>query len=147
MNRIKKRALTALIGVAVISLVITSVAASPKISGNTPLYAFRMEQASSKMNFLPTAVNGFVYTAEEGYNFNYSATGCCGDVKPLDTSDATPTCALTCYPTSCTCWQTCPYTCAATCPVTCDDPTCPNTCPVTCVPTCTDSCYQSCIFC
>ena len=125
----------AAICVAIAFCAVTVVAASPKSRVNAPLYTFRMEQASSKMNFLPTAVNGFVYTAEEGYNFNYSATGCCGDVKPLDTGDATPTCALTCYPTSCTCWQTC------------DDPTCPNTCPVTCVPTCTGSCCQSCIFC
>jgi len=110
MNRIKKRALTALIGAAVISLVITSVAASPKISGNTPLYAFRMEQASSEMSFLPKEKTTFVYTTERGYTLNYDTAEACnvwGNVKAI-------------YTGKYTCYLTCPYTCWYTCPNTCE---------------------------
>lgn len=62
----------AVISVAIASLVITYVAASTGTS-YTPLYTFRMEQASSKMNFLPTEVNEFIYGAEKGHTLGPGA--------------------------------------------------------------------------
>lgn len=151
MNRIKKRALTALIGVAVISLVITSVAASPKISGNTPLYAFRMEQASSEMSFLPKEKTTFVYTTERGYTLNYDTAEACNvwgsnyrvqdfPQMVLDTAHAT------CFSHTClhTCWEsTCQHSCHGTCRFTCWN-TCIPTCYGTCVLTCQQSCWLIC---
>jgi hypothetical protein len=37
---------------------------------STPLYTYRMEQASNKMHFLPTEMNGFTYIAEKGYTLD-----------------------------------------------------------------------------
>ena len=47
---------------------------------NTPLYTFRMEQASGEMNFLPTEKNTFIYTSEKGYTLecNTSTSSCQG---------------------------------------------------------------------
>jgi hypothetical protein len=139
------------------------VVARPSTS-NTPLYTVRMEQVSSKMNFLPTEMNSFTYTAENGYKLNLEVGGYwIADQINLDTTPQN-TCRITCVPicppdtlgghtcedTSCqpTCLTqdpTCPYTCI-TCNPTCDDPwTCPDTCPFTCNPTCNDlwTCYLS----
>jgi len=149
MNRIKKRALTALIGAAVISLVITSVAASPKISGNTPLYAFRMEQASSEMSFLPKEKTTFVYTTERGYTLNYDTAEAC-NVWGSNYGGDVPT-AHTCFPHRClhtyaldrrTCSGTCILTCWGTCGGTCRDSTCQHTCLETCVFTCFGTCFD-----
>ncbi|MBU7026897.1 MAG: hypothetical protein HXS48_08140 [Theionarchaea archaeon] len=57
MNR--KKVSIAVVSMAVAFLAVTCVTASPRTS-NTPLYTFRMEQASSEMNFLPTAVRVFL---------------------------------------------------------------------------------------
>ncbi|MBU7025511.1 MAG: hypothetical protein HXS48_01115 [Theionarchaea archaeon] len=127
----RKMMVIAAISVAVASLAITAVTASPWAS-DTPLYTFRMEQASSKMNFLPTEMNQFTYTAENGYTLDYEVVGYCSDVKPLDTG------VWTCYYSTCggpTCWLTCPASCYGTC----NDPTCGSTC-VTCPWTCGGSC-------
>jgi hypothetical protein len=35
------------------------------------LYTYRMEQASSSMNYLPTEMNEILYTAKRGYKLNY----------------------------------------------------------------------------
>ena len=141
----KMQKLIVITGVTLAVLAVTAVASSS--TTNTPLYTLRMEQASNKMNFLPTAVNEFIYTAENGYQLNYGFTDdCCVAGSPDDTYE------LTCdyYKT---CWDTCPRTCQGstctpTCPATCNDPTCPATCPVTCDdPTCPwtcDTCYQTC---
>jgi len=109
-----KRILLAAISVAVVFLGVTAVTASSSL--NTPLYTLRMEQVSSKMDFLPSTVNEFTYTAEQGYKLDYDVSGeCCSSVKPLGT-----------YPNT-------------QCPDTCDDFTCENSCEDTCRPTC-DTC-------
>lgn len=146
----KQKALVVVASVSCALLVASAVIASSL--PNTPLYTVRMEQASSRMNFLQTAVNGFTYTAENGYTVNYNAAGYCGDV-PLEitvgrtcegTCDIDPTCPNTCWSTcdDPTCGDTCPNTCEATCD-TCSQ-TC-DTCPQTCIgPTCEDTCEAYC---
>ncbi len=149
----KKKMLAAVMGVAAVSLVVMSVTAG-SFFANTPLYIFRMEQASSQMNFWPAAVNGFTYTTENGCTVSVCVAGC--GVIPLDLKSQRDTeCDETCFSTCpVTCW-TCPSTCDATCPQTCDDPTCPytcyETCPNTCEytcddPTCAYTCEQTCHY-
>ncbi len=154
----------AVISVVVVSFAIACVSASPWAS-TTPLYAIRMEQASSKMSFLPTAVNSFTYTTEKGCTLTHDSSGCCGGTLLEITSGRTcegtciePTCENTC-PNTCsgsTCGSTCPNTCGATCDTcssTCDtcDETCGagSTCTYTCgiSPTCGGfTCIISCIY-
>ncbi len=123
------------IGIIVMSVVFTGFAvtwifALPQPS--TPLYTFRMEQASSKMNFLSTPASAFMYTTEKGYTLNSSAAGCCNVL--LDTG------VWTCYYSTCG-GETCILTCPVSCHGTCNDPTCPDTCNPTCnVPTCPNTC-------
>ena len=136
----RKKVLITVASIAMASLAITAVTAS-SLALNTPLYTLRMEQASSKMNFLPTAMNKFAYTTENGYNLDYEAlVGYCGAVPlgSLYTCEVTcpyVTCVVgtcsscsgyTCDATSCqpTCWYTCEWTCNQwTCPgFTCDGP-------------------------
>ena len=116
----------------------------------TPLYTYRMEQASHTMNFLPTEMNKFTYTAEEGYMLNHNAVVCCSSVVPLITGGVN-TCDTCDQPT---CWSTCPDTCEPTCPntcmgatcSTCTQPTCETceeTCPYTCS-TCSSTCWNTC---
>jgi hypothetical protein len=149
----KKKMLLVAVITGITSLAITGVTAH-SFTSNTPLYTLRMEQASNKMNFLPTAVNEFTYIAEKGYGLTYntqgdcSMNGYCGDANPLGTGVSCVqtqcdtcytycgqnTCQYTC-PDTCgdTCGNTCPYTCPYTCEYTCDDPTCGGTCgEVTC---------------
>jgi hypothetical protein len=131
MNR--KKMLIAVTNMALVFLVATFVTAHPSTS-NTPLYTLRMEQASSRMNFLPTTMNNFTYITEQGYEANYDVLGCCGGIEPLDTG------VWTCYYSTCggpTCWLTCPASCYGTC----YDPTCPATCPYTCGYSCGGTCY------
>ena len=120
----------------------------------TPLYTARMEQVSSKMNFLPTTVNDLVYTAKEGctvmYGTGYGAAfkvpagtcyNTCGDTCPATCETCYDTCGKTCPATCETCWDTCPVTgctpCGDTLPETCPDTceTCYNTCGNTCAVT------------
>jgi hypothetical protein len=142
---------------AVSGLVISFAVAASSSPLNTPLYIFRMEQASSEMNFLPTEMNKFVYAAENGCNLNVEIDGYWiaeevrHDTNPRNTCRITciPTCPPyteggdTCNPTSCqpTC-RTC-YTCNPTCnnPWTCYL----STCAPTCNPTCNNpwTCYLS----
>ncbi len=151
----KQKALVAVASVSCALLVASALAGS--LTLNTPLYTFRMEQASSKMNFLPTIMNGFTYTTENGHTLNYDATGYCG--MPLDVTSG-KTCEGTCqgqetcqgYNTcDLTCWSTCPNTCGSTCPLTCD--TCDHTCGtcetcITCRVTCIGStCWETCFPC
>ncbi|MBU7018679.1 MAG: hypothetical protein HXS44_14310 [Theionarchaea archaeon] len=128
----QKRILAAVLGTFLIMLAISTLVASSQI--NTPLYARRMEQASSKMNFLPTEMNGFTYSTEQGYILNYGAGGCCGG--PVLDPVAIRTIDGTCVE------PTCPDTCR----LTCDDPTCEDSCPVTCPLTC-DTCTHTCASC
>ena len=56
----------AAVGVVFAVLAVNAVGARPSTS-DTPLYTLRMEEASSEMNFLPTEMNTFTYTAEKGF--------------------------------------------------------------------------------
>ena len=115
--------------ISIFTLVAVAFITASSLAANTPLYTVRMEQMSSKMSFLPTTVNKFIYSAENGCVLNYSADGYY-DVRPLGTKD-------TCIGDTCdepTCGETCPNTWCHTCPSTCQ-PTC-STCPPTCPPTC-----------
>ena len=122
---------------AAIALLAVTVTASPW-SSNTPLYTYRMEQVSSKMNFLPTEQSIFAYTTEKGCTVDYTVLGS-GHIQPAEKL-TTRTCEGE------TCEDTCPNTCSgATCPNTCDQYTCEvcvtlSTC-VTCDgPTCAPPC-------
>lgn len=147
------------ISIAVISVVAVALAVTAATAGawaiHTPLYTIRMEQASNKMNFLPTERNAFTYATEKGYTLNYNLSGgYCGGIVPL-ASDGDPGCddttspqclpdpeslIGTCEGWTCgnTCWYTCRYvntcanTCPDTCPYSCGVPTCGNTCGNTC---------------
>ncbi|MBU7017369.1 MAG: hypothetical protein HXS44_07650 [Theionarchaea archaeon] len=144
MNR---KIVIAAIGVIMVFLVVTYATAS--FSVNTPLYRYRMEQSSSKMNFLPTALSTFAYTAEKGYQVKCDVLGSVGDDGD-GTDSVVITCqttGYTCLPTcesSCpdTCWPTCPDTCWYTCDYTCDI-TC-STCDVTCFPGCLTAVTETC---
>lgn len=135
---------------AVVLLAGAFVTANPQMT--SPLYTIRMEQASSEMNFLPTAVNEFTYSTEKGYSLTYGVAGCC--VTPIALTEGIPckvtfeTCVKTCLTCS-TCGSTCGYTCGCSCGFTCD--TCVATCGNTCNPTCNaitcDSCIDTCITC
>ncbi|MGD2249683.1 MAG: hypothetical protein PVF58_14845 [Candidatus Methanofastidiosia archaeon] len=113
-----KKVVLAGFSVVVTLIMVTGVYASDMLS-STPLYMVRMEQQSNDMNFLPTEINEFTYSAETGYTITYNA-GFCG-ASPLGP-------APTCEQNPCQ-WtvDTCPYTCLSTCPATCFE-TCPNTC-------------------
>ena len=130
-----RKSIVVVISVVVVGLAVTAVTARSWTT--TPLYTYRMEQASNKMNFLPTEMAGFTYTAEKGYTIPFETVNLSGDT-PLDTWQTPYTCI----------YSTCEYTCE-----TCDAPTCPDTCPATCNtcaytcactvscgPTCQDSC-------
>lgn len=142
----KQKMSIAAVGVALVLFAVTAVAASAWTL-NTPLYMVRMEKASNKMNFLPTAVTEFTYTTEKGYNLDYCVAGSCGvtplATTPISTCDTCDTC-WTCPFTVCTCLVscggTCPETCPNTCEYTCDDPTCYDTCEQTCRYTCEKPC-------
>jgi hypothetical protein len=136
-------------------------ATATSLMADTPLYTFRMEQASSKMNFLPTETSSFTYTAEIGCTVTYAVERYCGFAMPLMTTPYDTLCE-TCGPETCdtcqtceeTCEETCYPTCQNTCWQTCNDPTCPGTCPVTCStcnptctePTCPTTCWDTCSF-
>lgn len=131
MNKTQKMSF-AVIGVALVSLAVTCVSAASWTS-NTPLFTLRMEQASSKMNFLPTEKATFAYTTELGYNLNYN----------VDSRTGEPLGNCTDYDT--TCLITCPESCAGTCDTcggyTCDETSCQPTCPAgTCAWTCGPTC-------
>lgn len=131
----RKKMSVVLTGGIVAFLAMTCITALPRMT-STPLYTVRMEQASSEMNFLPTEMNTYVYTAAKGYNLNCCITGRCscsgGDVNPL-----LPYTCGTCdeyyceEPTHCgtcvTCYSTCQSSCGGTCS-TCSGSTCEDTC-------------------
>lgn len=120
-----------LITVASICAVLAATTVIASSQPHTPLYTVRMEQASHRMNFLPTAVNEFTYTAENRYTVHYAATGSGGICEVT----VGKTCEGTCIEP--TCPNTCPHTCAG-------NPTCSSTCPDTCSSTC-DTCDSTCI--
>lgn len=126
MNR--KKVSIAVVSTAVAFLAVTCVTASRQTL-NTPLYTFRIEQASSGMSFLSTAVNEFSYNTRDGYTLNW---GFVIDRRPIslfilntyrqetwcEPRDDDP--GICPDPTS---ELTCPYTCKDT-----DQFTCPDTC-------------------
>jgi hypothetical protein len=126
----KKQSMLVMIGACIAFLAITTVIAGSRTS-NTPLYTYRMEQASYKMNFLPTRMNGFVYETEEGCVLDCGGCGIqceqCGDVKPLN-----PYTCATCDEYYCEnpslCYGTCYSTCSTCSGNTCDETSCQNTC-------------------
>ncbi len=108
---------------------------------NTPLYTLRMEQQSSKLNFLPTEMNEFTYVAQAGYSLDYNADGSCGCLGARYVVPRWPYTCNTCdeyyceEPTHCgtcaTCWGmptcspvSCPWTEWPFCEVTQVWPTC-----------------------
>ncbi|MBU7018406.1 MAG: hypothetical protein HXS44_12925 [Theionarchaea archaeon] len=133
MIKIDKKAMSFVIVFVVVTFLAITCVTARSLASNTPLYTLRMEQASSKMNFLPTTVNKFAFTAEKGYELTCNIDGNSRDLHGIDTPsfDETecypcPTYVLTCPDTCDTCLDTCPDTCEGpTCPVpTCDDETC-----------------------
>jgi hypothetical protein len=108
-----------------------------------------MEQASTKMSFLPTQQNAFAYSIENGYTVDHDISAEYCDAHPLgpsceecQTDDFTCPWA-TCYNTcDITCGSTCASTCGSTCVSTCS--TCVNTCPNTCQVTCGNTCGYTC---
>lgn len=145
--------LTAAIGIAVVLFAVTAVTAVPSL--NTPLYTYRMEQTSNKMNFLPYKLNTYMYITEKGYYVNYGGFKITSDGGGTDsvintcsgtghTCNGAETCYSTC-PYTCwiTCWNTCLETCPHTCWETCYEPTC-ETCFITCHPGCLTAATQTC---
>lgn len=129
-------------------LAVTAVTAHSWNAANTPLYTFRMEQASSDMNFSPAALNNFTYTAQSGCNM-HPITGVCGGVEPLEPPTYSTCDPEKCTPTGSTCCGTCENTCVITCIScvnTCNS-TCVNTCGGTCVNTCEYTCVSTCYTC
>jgi hypothetical protein len=134
-----------IVSATIVLLAITAVTAHNR-TVNTPLYMVRMEQVSSRMNFLPTSANEFAYTAEKGYTLNHDGIHGVGGAHVLEPYTEPPQCETweTCEETCETCWSTCDDTCPNTCSVTCRN-TCPATCPATCEETCDDpTCSQTC---
>lgn len=122
-----------LIAVSVVCALCASLYAQPQTS-TTPLYTYRMEQASYKMHFLPTERITFTYAAENGLTIRCNVSGFCS-VTPLYSQ-----------------WNTCAATCLTVCPETCDTcDTCVTfqglvtcaSCKPTCTPTC-DTCPWTC---
>lgn len=144
MTRNRKWMLLVILSI-VTAYIATAVAASPWML-DTPLYTYRMQQASSEMNFLPATMNNFTYMTEKGFTL-VDVEGCCEATlfaMPLGTG------VYSCYYSTCggeTCSSTCytycgQYSCMLTCPstcFTCDDPTCPLTCY-----TCPDTFFCTC---
>ena len=130
----KQKMSVAVTCIAIAVLALTAVTASPKILSSTPLYTFRMEQASRQMNFLSTPTNDLIYTTENGCVTLHGVAGHGGGVNPLRpcTDD---TCMSTCE-------STCVNSCNGTCVNSCNA-TCVNSCYGTCG-TCQYTCYDSC---
>ncbi len=139
-----KRKTTSLVVISAAAVALVVIAATAgSLLADTPLYTLRMEQLSSEMHFLPTAVNGFDYNTENGYTMDHDVAAYS---SPLfgDTVFQKTCWGITC--TDPTCPETCPATCYLTCPNTCGN-TCPATCPATCNPTCNDFTCKTCQTC
>ena len=83
----------AVIVVVIATLAVSAVTANPQTL-NTPLYTFRMEQASSEMNFLPEEKSTFIYTTEKGYQLNAYVHGYPNNVKSLPVTYHTCLCTV-----------------------------------------------------
>jgi len=103
----KKKVPLAVISAVLLSLVVTF-AATTSLS-DTPLYTYRMEQASSEMGFLPAKMNEFTYNTEKGFELVFIVAGCC-DVEPCGDTWYWTCSTSTCYRSTCggvTCWNSC----------------------------------------
>ncbi len=69
----RKQGSLIVVGGALILLTATSLTGSLLLP-SSPLYAVRMDQASSKMDFLPTEQNTFTYVAEDGYSLTFGTS-------------------------------------------------------------------------
>ncbi len=131
--------------IVLVLLAVTAVIATPIIV-STPLFTYRMEKESGSLNFLPTKINGFTYSAEKGCTVSSTVSGFYGVKGPgtygsITCKTAGQTCGETCVESCNTC-ETC-TTCSSPCTVsTCR--TCVFTCPLTCT-TCQCNCpiYKS----
>ncbi len=149
----QKWALTAAVLLGAAFLFAAGIAAESPKGSTSPLFAFRMEQVSSEMNFLPLEKNSFVYNTEKGCQIGSSPScGNCSNVGAIFiTYKATcwytcdGTCGYTCVHTCNTCWYTCDGTCSPTCLRTCNTCwyTCDGTCMFTCLGTC-NTCWYTC---
>ena len=83
-----------------------SVTATQRYQSDTPLYIARMEQASSKMHFLPAAVNEITYTTTKGYTLDYDIP----EMKGNDTEAHPIHWDSNCWSCS-TCWLSCGGSC------------------------------------
>ncbi|MBU7048191.1 MAG: hypothetical protein HXS54_17280 [Theionarchaea archaeon] len=136
----KQKMFIVVISLSLTLCVVAAVSATTKRGSDTPLYTFRMEQASSEKNFLPTERSTFAYSAKQGYTLVYDSAKECSCITPLATGYNTcqDTCPETCEDDTCE-ETTCPNTCS-----TCTQPTCPATCPNTCLSTCPSTCTNTC---
>lgn len=130
MNKNQMWISTAIVSMAIMSLAVGA-AANPQKQSITPLYTYRMQQASSSMNFLPMEKNDFIYTAEKGCELQYILEGSSDTVGAGNVNDYTwywtldCTCQWmwTCY--EWTCWpQTCGYQMTCNVNWTCQYMTC-----------------------
>lgn len=129
---------------AFVSLAVMCVTAAPWIV-NTPLYTYRMEQASDRMSFLPTSMNTITYTTDERSTLICEVTACYS-AQSFDTD--LPTCEnMTCLTYAVTCSTCSGYTCESpcdtfvdTCEATCEGLTCEGTCSGLTCQTCGDTC-------
>lgn len=128
-----KKVLLTMISTVLLSLAVTF-AATISLS-DTPLYTYRMEQASSEMGFLPAKMNEFTYNTEKGFELVFIVAGCC-DVEPCGDTWYWTCSTSTCYRSTCggvTCWNSCEgHTCQSVC----------GTCYQSCGGTC-DTCGES----
>ena len=96
----------------IVVFIAASVTAHSPYQVNTPLYTVRMEQACSKMHFLPSEMNEITYTAHQKYTFDYTIPQMGGkDITAQCTMFSTVDCTCfyyTCFFYTCT-WPTCYY--------------------------------------
>ena len=76
----------AALSMALVFCAITAVAAKPS-APDTPLYTFRMEEASSEMNFFPKQKSNFTYTAEKVYTVDFAVSAKYCDAGTCDIAD------------------------------------------------------------
>ena len=119
MNRNLKISI-AVSGVIIAFLVLSTVTASQR-APNTPLYTFRIEQTSCRMNFSSTSMNSFAYDTRNGCTLNFGFVTDSGVIRVFGGAGTCwryPDCYS--YAISCeTCFHYTCYSCRYTCPPLC----------------------------
>ncbi len=134
MDKSRRWILIGLVSVFTVSLAVATVFAATSITDKSPLFNYRMQQASSRMNFMPARPDTFTYTTEQGSCLNYGTCMGCSGALPLHTHYY-DTCIQDCtIPVTC---ETCPSTCWSSCGGTCE----------TCYSTSCGTCYSTCSTC